>query len=137
MEALKVITKMATSIVIEGAIVEEFKSNFRGEILTANDNGYDEVRVIWNGMHDKRPALIAQCTGVADVIDAVNFSRNNNLLVAVRGGGHNVAGSASCDGGIMIDLSLMKGVWVNQQARTVRVQGGATWGDVDLSLIHI
>ena len=120
---------MATSIVIEGTIVEEFKSGFRGEILTANDSDYDEVRVIWNGMHDKRPALIARCTGVADVIDAVNFSRKNNLLVAVRGGGHNVAGSASCDGGIMIDLSLIKGIRVNQKTCTVHAQGGATWGE--------
>ena len=77
------------------------------------------------------PALIAQCTGVADVIDAVNFARDHNLLVAVRGGGHNVAGSASCDGGIMIDLSLMTGVHVDLAAKTVRAQGGATWGDVD------
>ncbi|HET9278832.1 MAG TPA: FAD-binding oxidoreductase [Flavitalea sp.] len=131
MQDLKVTTKMATSTSLSGAIVEEFKSRFRGEVICADHEEYDKVRIIWNGMHDKRPALIARCTGVADVIDAVNFSRNNNLLVAVRGGGHNVAGSASCNGGIMIDLSLMKGVWVNQQARTVHVQGGATWGDVD------
>jgi len=131
MEDLKVITKMTSSTVIAGATVEEFKSSFRGEVLTANDNGYDEARIIWNGMHDKRPALIARCTGVADVIDAVNFSRNHNLLVAVRGGGHNVGGSASCDGGIMIDLSLMKGIRVDSKARTVHAQGGATWGDLD------
>ncbi len=82
-------------------------------------------------MHDKRPALIARCTGVADVIDAVNFARTNNLLVAVRGAGHNVSGSASCNGGIMIDLSLMKAVHVDPKAKTARVQGGATLGDMD------
>ncbi|MGK2864945.1 MAG: FAD-binding oxidoreductase [Chitinophagaceae bacterium] len=131
MEDLKVTSKTGGSTVLAGATVEEFKSGFRGDLLTANDKGYDEARIIWNGMHDKRPALIARCTGVADVIDAVNFSRNQNLLVAVRGGGHNVGGSASCDGGIMIDLSLMKGIRVDSKARTVHAQGGATWGDLD------
>src|SRR5688572_6468884 len=131
MHDLKVTTKMATLANLSGAAVEEFKSGFRGQVLGADDEDYDNVRIIWNGMHDKRPALIVRCTGVADVIDAVNFSRKNNLLVAVRGGGHNVAGSASCDGGIMIDLSLMKGIRVNQKACTVHAQGGATWGDLD------
>jgi FAD/FMN-containing dehydrogenase len=131
MQDLKVTTKMATSTNLSGAIVDEFKSNFRGQVLCADDQDYDDVRIIWNGMHDKKPALIVRCTGVADVIDAVNFSRKNNLLVAVRGGGHNVAGSASCDGGIMIDLSLMKGIRVNQKTCTVHAQGGATWGDLD------
>ena len=131
MQDLKVTTKLGTSANLSAAAVEEFKSGFRGKVLCADDEDYDNIRTIWNGMHDKRPALIARCTGVADVIDAVNFSRNNNLLMAVRGGGHNVAGSASCDGGIMIDLSLMKGIRVNQKACTVHAQGGATWGDLD------
>lgn len=131
MQNLKITTKMGTSSVLDGSIVKEFKSGFRGELLTDADKDYDEVRVIWNGMHDKRPAVIARCTGVADVIAAVNFSRNNDLLVAVRGGGHNVAGSASCDGGIMIDLSLMKGIRVNAKERSVHAQGGVTWGDLD------
>ena len=131
MQDLKVTTKMATSSSLSAAAVEEFTINFRGDVLTAGDEDYDNVRIIWNGMHDKRPALIARCTGVADVIDAVNFSRKNNLLVAVRGGGHNVAGSASCDGGIMIDLSLMKGIRVDPHTSTVHAQGGVTWGDLD------
>ena len=96
---------MATSSSLSATAIEEFRAGFRGPVLMAEDDDYDDVRVIWNGMHDKRPALIARCTGAADVIDAVNFARKNNLLVAVRGGGHNEAGSASCDGGIMIDLS--------------------------------
>ncbi len=117
--------------VLAGAAVAEFRNRLRGDLVTASDARYDEVRMIWNGMHDKRPALIARCTGVADVIEAVNFARDNNLLTAVRGGGHNVGGSASCDGGIMIDLSLMTAVFVDPKARTARVQGGATLGDLD------
>ena len=119
----------------EGAIaeeaVEEFKSSLRGELLAAGDDGYEDARGLFNAIIDKRPALIARCSGTADVIDAVNFARNNDLLVAVRGGGHGVAGNASCDGGIMIDLSQMKGVQVDPKARTARAQGGATWGDLD------
>jgi len=116
---------------LQDKAVEDFKTSVRGDVLTPDAAGYDAARLLWNGMHDKRPALIARCTGVADVIAAVTFARSHNLLVAVRGGGHNVAGSASCDGGIMIDLSLMNGVHVDPQARTARVLGGATWGDVD------
>src|SRR5438045_4161221 len=81
-------------------VVKDFRAAFRGDVITPIDVGYDDVRLIWNGMHDKRPALIARCTGVADVIAAVNFARTNKLLIAVRGGGHNVGGTASCDGGI-------------------------------------
>ncbi len=116
---------------INEEVLEAFKASLRGDLITPGDDGYDEARLIWNGMHDKRPALIARCTGVADVIDAVNFARTNNLLVAVRGGGHNVSGTGSCDGGIMIDLSLMKAVHVDQKEKTARVQGGATLGDMD------
>ncbi|RMF93025.1 MAG: FAD-binding oxidoreductase [Nitrospinota bacterium] len=122
---------MGGETILETATVEAFKTCLRGEVLTPSDAGYDEARLLWNGMHDKHPALIARCTGVADVIDAVNFARTHHLVVAVRGGGHNVAGTASCDGGIMIDLSLMKGIRVDPESRTVYAQGGATWGDVD------
>ncbi len=117
--------------VLAEALVQGLKANFRGAVLVPGDASYDEVRVISNAMHDKRPAVIARCTGTADVIAAVNFARTNHLLVAVRGGGHNVAGTGSCDGGIMIDLSAMTGVHVDEKARIVRAQGGATWGDVD------
>ncbi len=109
----------------------DFRSALAGEVLTAADAQYDEARQIWNGMIDKRPALIARCHGVADVIAAVNFAREHDLIIAVRGGGHNVAGTALCDGGIVIDLSQMNAVWVDPAARTVRAQGGAIWGDVD------
>jgi len=111
--------------------VSTFVAGLRGPCLTAADPGYDDSRVIWNGSADKRPAIIAQCSGAADVIDAVNFAREHDLLVAVRGGGHNVAGNAMCDGGLVIDLSAMNGVRVDVKARTVRAEGGCTLGDVD------
>lgn len=111
--------------------IQEFKDSLRGELIQPGDTGYDDARKIWNGMIDKRPALIARCTGVTDVIEAVNFARSNNLLVAVRGGGHNVAGNAVCDGGIVIDMSRMKGIWIDPKARTARALAGLTWGEFD------
>jgi FAD/FMN-containing dehydrogenase len=127
----KVLSNSGDYVSLSAEIVEDFQATMRGAVLTATDANYDEVRQIWNGMHDKRPAIIARCTGVADVIVAVNFARRHKLLVAVRGGGHNAAGTGSCDDGIMIDLSLMKGVFVDPNNCRVRAQGGATWGDVD------
>jgi FAD/FMN-containing dehydrogenase len=109
----------------------ELKPKLGGELLFAGDVGYDEARKIWNGMIDKRPAMIARCAGVADVIDALDFARANDLLVAVRGAGHNIAGTALCDGGIVVDLSLMKGIHVDVGARTARAQPGVTWGELD------
>jgi FAD/FMN-containing dehydrogenase len=103
----------------------------RGPVLTPQDPGYDEARSIWNGLIDRRPALIVQCSGAADVVDAVNFAREQGLVLSIKAGGHNVAGNAVNDGGLVIDLSQMRGVTVEPAARTVRVQGGATWGDCD------
>lgn len=111
--------------------VEAFVGGLSGDVTCPDDANYDEVRAVWNGMIDRYPALIVHCTGVADVIDAVNLAREHDLLVAVRGGGHNVGGSAVCDGGMVIDLSTMTGVRVDLDAQTVRVEGGATWADVD------
>ena len=110
---------------------EALQKNFRGEILLPHAPGYDEARKIWNAMIDKRPAAIARCTGVADVVAAVNFGREYHLDVAVRSGGHNIAGNALCDGGLVIDLSLMKAVRVDPVARRAHVGPGATLGDVD------
>ena len=93
--------------------------------------GYDEARALYNAAIDRRPALIARCSGTADVVDAVNFARQHSLLTAVRAGGHSVAGHSMCDDGFVIDLSQMRGVWVDADTSVVRVQGGATWGDVD------
>ena len=99
--------------------------------MRAGDQGYDDARTIWNGLIDRRPALIVQCTGAADVVDAVNFAREHDLLLSIKGGGHNVAGNAVNDGGLVIDLSQMRGVHVDPSTRTVRAEGGALWGDCD------
>jgi FAD/FMN-containing dehydrogenase len=104
---------------------------FRGELLLPTSPGYDTVRRIWNGAIDRRPARIARCSGVADVVAAVRFAREHDLEIAVRGGGHNVGGTAVCDDGIVVDLSPMRAVWVDPAGRTAWVQGGALWGDVD------
>jgi FAD/FMN-containing dehydrogenase len=104
--------------------------SLRGELLLPSSPGYDAARRIWNGAVDRHPACIARCTGVADVVAAVRFAREHDLEIAVRGGGHNVAGTALCDG-MVIDLSAMRAVWVDPVGRTARVQGGALWGDVD------
>jgi FAD/FMN-containing dehydrogenase len=111
--------------------VATLQARLRGALLRPGDQGYDEARTIWNAMIDKRPALIVRCAGVADVMQAVNFARTHDLLVAVRGGGHNVAGNAVCDDGLMIDLSPMKGVRVDPGQRTARAEPGLTWGEFD------
>lgn len=116
---------------IEEAAVADLRTRLRGELIPPGDTGYEEARQVWNGMIDRRPALIVRCSGPADVIHAVNFARANDLLVSVRGGGHNAAGNAVCDGGIVIDLSRMKGVQVDPDRRIGRVQGGVTWGELD------
>lgn len=113
------------------AKIEELKNRFRGEILLSVDEGYESSRQIWNGMFNRRPAIITRCIGTTDVMNAVNFARDNSLLIAVKGGGHNSAGNAVCDDGIMIDLSLMRRVNVNPKNKTVRVDGGALLGDMD------
>ena len=104
---------------------------FRGELITSDHADYDTARAVWNGAIDRRPRLIARCSGSADVAAAVRFARDHDLEIAVRGGGHNVAGTAVCDDGIVIDLSAMRAVSVDPAGRTARVQGGALWGDVD------
>ena len=111
--------------------VEELKNRLRGEIIQPGDDGYDDARKVYNAMIDRRPALIACCADVADVMAAVNFGRENNMLTAVRGGGHNGGGLGICDDGLVIDLSGIKYTRVDPAASTVRVGGGCTWGDVD------
>jgi len=111
--------------------IETFKASLRGELIQRSDERYDEARKLWNGMFDRRPALIARCAGTADVIRAVNFARDNRLLAAVRGGGHSFPGHSVCDGGLVIDLSPMKAVRVDPAARTARAQAGAKWIDFD------
>jgi FAD/FMN-containing dehydrogenase len=122
---------MAVQAVSEAEAIEAFIAGIRGAVLRPGDDGYDDARAIWNGLIDRRPALIVQCTGTADVVDAVNFAREQGLRLSVKGGGHNVAGNATNDGGLVIDLSAMRGVHVDPQHGVVRAEGGATWGEVD------
>ena len=110
---------------------KKLASTFSGQLLQPADVGYDDARKVHNGLVDKRPALIARSGGVADVVGAVELARNLSLEVAVRGGGHNVAGRATIDGGLMIDLAPMKGIYVDPRARTVRAQGGVTWAELN------
>src|SRR3954451_4286930 len=116
---------------LDAEALAALEETVRGSVLTPGEPGYDEARSIWNGLIDRRPALIVQCTGAADVVDAVNFAREQSLLLSVKGGGHNVAGNAVNDDGLVIDLSRMRGVHVDPETQRVRVQGGATWGDAD------
>ena len=125
---LQVITNTGANTVLTEALVEEFQTSLRGPLLQPGDAGYDDARIVWNGMIDRRPALIARCAGVADVIQAVNFARDNHLLVSVRGGGHNITGYAVNDGGIVIDLSQMKSLHVDLAKSTARAEAGLTWG---------
>ena len=117
--------------VVNEASVEDFRRSLHGTSLLPGETGYDSARRVWNAMVDKRPALIARCSGTADVIKSVNFARDNDLLISVRGGGHNFPGNSVCEDGLMIDLSLMTGVRVDPAARTVRAQGGTKWGAFD------
>jgi FAD/FMN-containing dehydrogenase len=131
MAELRVTTTQGADTVLTDTAIEAFRTRLRGELLRPCDSGYETARKVWNGMIDRRPALIVRCTGVADVIAAVQFARTHELLVAVRGGGHNVAGHAVCDGGLMIDLSRMKGLRVDPVHRTAHAQPGLTLGEFD------
>ena len=122
---------IATEVKVDPAALKAMVASFRGELVRPSDASYDEHRNIWNGSIDRYPALIARCAGVADVIAAVRFARRANLAVAVRGGGHSFPGLSTCDGGIVIDLSPMKGIRVDPIERTARVQAGALLGELD------
>jgi FAD/FMN-containing dehydrogenase len=126
--ATQMIDKMTA---LDEELIAALRAGLRGELLTPADASYDDARTVRNGLIDRRPALIARCSGTADVVECVNFAREHELVLSIRGGGHNVAGNAVNDGGLVIDLSQMRGVYVDPSARTVRTQGGATWGDVD------
>ena len=127
----KTIMEAQQSTTLHDETIRAFASRLQGPLILPGDDRYDEARAVWNGMIDKRPVCIVRCATVADVITAVNFARDNHLLVAVRGGGHNVAGTAVCDGGLVIDLSLLKEIQVDPQARLARVQAGAIWRELD------
>ncbi len=116
---------------LQPARVQELRKGFSGDVLLPSDGAYESARKIWNAMIDKRPAVIARCATTSDVVHAVNFARDNRLVLAIRGGGHNIAGNAVCDDGIVIDLSRMKAATVDPAARRVTIEGGATLADLD------
>src|SRR5579863_2787544 len=131
MNSVESTTISGGTTVLSSAEIDGFAAQFHGRLLRAGDDGYDAARAIWNAMIDKRPALIARCATTADVVRVVHFARDKELLLAIRGGGHNIAGNALCDGGIVIDLSQMKAASVNADARRVVIEGGATLADLD------
>src|SRR5262245_15746551 len=131
MPGITALTLNGTEVVLDQAVMDTFRAELRGQLLTAADAGYDPARRLWNAMIDKRPALIVRCEGAADVGKAVRFAATHALRVSVRGGGHNVAGTAVCDGGLMIDVSPMKGIRVDPVARTALAQPGLLWQDFD------
>lgn len=120
---------MNDTTLFDDSAISRLRDDFSGSILSPGSEGYETARRVHNGMIDRRPAVIARCAGVADVVDALAFAVEHDLEIAVRGGGHNVAGRAVCDDGIMIDLSAMRGAWIDPRQRRIRVQGGATWAD--------
>lgn len=132
MSTIEIATTDGKRTVLDTASIETLKAGLRGSLLQPGAAGYDTARTIWNAMIDRRPALIVQCAGVADVIRSVAFARDHNLLVAIKGGGHNIAGNAVCDAGLLIDLSLMKSVRIDPNARRAWVEPGANLGDFDL-----
>jgi len=120
-----------TTTALGDATISELRETLRGTAIVPGDADYDAARAVWNGMHDKRPAIIVRCAGTADVINAVRFARSQGLTIAVRSGGHSIPGFSTVDDGIVIDLSPMKGIHVDVAGRTARAEGGATWHDFD------
>ncbi|MGZ8751301.1 MAG: FAD-binding oxidoreductase, partial [Pseudonocardia sp.] len=121
----------ATGFDATSAITDALRAGLRGDVIDKSHRGYDEARQVWNGLIDRHPAVIARCADTADVVEAVRVARRHRPTVSIRGGGHQVAGTAVCDDGLVIDLSPMRAVHVDPVARTARVQAGATWGEVD------
>jgi FAD/FMN-containing dehydrogenase len=124
-------TLSGSETTIERTTLDGFGLRLGGRLILPDGEGYDESRRVWNGMVDRRPAAIVRCAGVADVLESIRFAREHDLLIAVRGGGHNVAGFATCDGGLLIDLSPQRGIRVDPETRSARVQAGVVWGELD------
>src|SRR5262245_5092355 len=131
MSSIKVKRISGDTVDIDGHTLDALRATLRGPLLQAGDDGYDTARTVWNAMIDRRPALVVRCAGVADIRRAVVFANEHRLLTAVKGGGHNIAGNAVCDGGLLIDLSTLRGVTVDPVTSVAHVQPGATLGDLD------
>ena len=127
----RITTRSGDHVTFDDERVSALRAVFRGRVLEPHDAGYDAARAAGNTAFDRRPGLVLQCTGTADVLDGVALAREDDLVLAVRGGGHSIAGHSTCDGGLLLDLSPMRGVWVDPSTGTVTAQGGATWADVD------
>ncbi len=131
MATLHATTREGEAVQLDAALVQGLRTGLRGPVLVAGEPGYDEARAVWNAMIDRRPALIVRCIGISDVIAGLRFAREHSLALSMRGGGHNIAGLALAEGGVLLDLSLMRGVWVDPAARRARAQSGCLLGDVD------
>jgi len=128
---MRALTKEGREFAIGQDVLDTLRTRLRGPVLTPGDAGYEESRTVWNAMIDRRPAAVARCLGVADVLAAVRIAREHELLLCIKGGGHNIAGLATADGALMLDMSLMRGVWVDPRQRVARAQAGCLLGDVD------
>jgi len=128
---MKLLTLNHDQITLDSEAVEAFNMRHRGPLIGPGSSEYDECRSVWNAMIDRKPGLIARCLGVSDVVEAVRFAREHNLLLSIKSGGHNIAGLAVADGAFMLDLSLMRGVWVDPERKIARAQGGCLLGDID------
>jgi FAD/FMN-containing dehydrogenase len=124
-------TQAPGATTLSGEDIQAFRLLHRGPVIAPGEPGYDDSRQVWNAMIDRQPALVARCIGASDVIAAVKFARERNLLICIKGGGHNIAGLATADGALMLDLSLMRGVWVDTEKKIAHAQGGCLLGDVD------
>lgn len=131
MSSVQIVRGNGESLTVDSAAVEQLKSSLRGALLLPGEEGYDKARTVWNAMIDRRPALVVRCAGVADIQQAVAFARKCSALTAIKGGGHNIAGNAVCDGGLLIDLSSLRSVRVDPRARVAHVEPGATLADLD------
>ena len=128
---MKAKTMEGREIDLKQGTLDGLKMRLRGPVFAPGDVGYDESRTVWNGMIDRKPAVVARCLGTADVIACVQFAREHELLLCIKGGGHNIAGLATADGALMLDMSLMRGVWVDPQRKVAHAQAGCLLGDVD------
>jgi FAD/FMN-containing dehydrogenase len=128
---MKVKTMDGSEIELKQEILDSLKIRLKGPVLTSGDIGFDESRTVWNGMIDRKPAIVVRCLGTADVITSVQFAREHGLLLCIKGGGHNIAGLSTADGALMLDMSLMRGVWVDPQRRIAHAQAGCLITDVD------